>query len=119
MAAPQNRAATPNSSSKATPTQIVEAITLTDVTNQILTNAQVLYPRESNLRVITAQTPSGLLYHSLLTADKPQPKEAVYPVQATKVVIKSQGAQERRGALMDLLMETERKVGKEILTKIK
>ena len=80
-------------------------------------NASILFPKEQNLRVVTAQTPSGLLYHSMLVADKPQPKEAQYKVNDTKIVVKSQGAQERRGAMMDLLQETEKKVGKELLSK--
>ena len=82
-----------------------------------IANAAILFPREQNIRVVTAQTPSGLLYHSMLVADKPQPKEAQYKINDTKIIVKSQGTQERRGAMVDLLQETERRIGKELLSK--
>ncbi|KAL9079586.1 MAG: hypothetical protein Q9157_001523 [Trypethelium eluteriae] len=110
-----NRVSTPTSGNKSTSQPVAEVVTLSDLTQQILANAEILFPREEHLRVVTAQTPSGLLYHSLLVADKPQPKEAQYRINDTKIVVKSQGTQERRGALMDLLQETERRVGKELL----
>ncbi|KAI9667249.1 MAG: hypothetical protein M1821_000062 [Bathelium mastoideum] len=111
------RVATPTSPNKNPLTPALDVVTLSDISQQVVTNAAILFPKERNLRVVTAQAPSGLLYYCMLVADKPQPKEARYKIDDFKIVVKSQGTQDRRRAILDLLEETEKRVGKELLSK--
>lgn len=117
---------------KAAAHQALEVSTVSDVTSQILSehtvkhkivnsslikeaNAQALYTRESGLKVVTAQTPSGLIHYcSILANEKPDPKYPNIPPRV-KVVLQGDGAVNRRNAMMALLDQTEKRVAKEIL----
>ncbi|GAB7357773.1 hypothetical protein MBLNU459_g0421t1 [Dothideomycetes sp. NU459] len=100
---------------KATSPQVLEVITISDITSQILANAQALYTREQDLKVVTAQAPSGLIHYcSIIANEKPDPNYPNIPPRV-KVVLQGDGATNRRTAMMTLLEQTEKRVAKEIL----
>jgi hypothetical protein len=78
-------------------------------------NAQALYPREKNLKVVTARSLNGMIHYcAIVGEDAVDPR---YPkiAAATKVVLQGDSATDRRTAMMTLLEQTEKKVAKEIL----
>ncbi|KAK5681944.1 hypothetical protein LTS10_006478 [Elasticomyces elasticus] len=95
-------------------TSVQEVITVTDITNQILTNAQVLFPREQDLKVVSAQAQSGVMHYASLVASDPK-SASVH--KEYKVVLNGPGEKYRRESMMGLLDETERRVAKQILKK--
>ncbi|KAK4894429.1 hypothetical protein LTR27_007314 [Elasticomyces elasticus] len=95
-------------------TSVQEVITVTDITNQILTNAQVLFPREQDLKVVSAQAQSGVMHYASLVASDPK-SASVH--KEYKVVLNGPGEKYRRESMMGLLDETERRIAKQILKK--
>ncbi|KAK5731346.1 hypothetical protein LTR15_001285 [Elasticomyces elasticus] len=101
-------------------TTVQEVITVTDITNQILmlrirvANAQVLFPREQDLKVVSAQAQSGVMHYASLVASDPK-SASVH--KEYKVVLNGPGEKFRRESMMGLLDETERRVAKQILKK--
>ncbi|KAK3648547.1 hypothetical protein LTR56_007371 [Elasticomyces elasticus] len=95
-------------------TSVQEVITVTDITNQILTNAQVLFPREQDLKVVSAQAQSGVMHYASLVASDPK-SASVH--KEYKVVLNGPAVRYRRESMMGLLDETERRVAKQILKK--
>ncbi|KAK5122050.1 hypothetical protein LTR85_004296 [Meristemomyces frigidus] len=77
-------------------------------------NAEVLFPRERDLKVVTAQAPSGLLHYSTLMASDPK-SASVH--KEYKIVLQGPGEKDRRGSMMKLLEDTEKRVAKQILHK--
>ncbi|TKA27118.1 hypothetical protein B0A54_17060 [Friedmanniomyces endolithicus] len=51
---------------------VQKVITITDITNQIISNAEVLFARERDLKVVSAQVPTGLLHYASLVASDPK-----------------------------------------------
>ncbi|KAK0827749.1 hypothetical protein LTR73_005351 [Friedmanniomyces endolithicus] len=51
---------------------VQEVITITDITNQIITNAEVVFAREHDLKVVSAQVPTGLMHYASLVASDPK-----------------------------------------------
>ena len=77
-------------------------------------NAQALFPREKNIKVVTAQAASGLMHYCSVVADDFLPDYPNIP-QRPKVMLRGTGASTRRTAMMALLDETERRVCREVL----
>ncbi|KAJ9645955.1 hypothetical protein H2199_002998 [Coniosporium tulheliwenetii] len=112
------------------PEQIhVEAASMSDLVEQIIANAAVLFPGAS-VKVTTAFAPprrsvgSSLIFggnvcHALLVA----PKNEERPTSRYKLLMKGPGvsgikarpAEQRRQAIAGMLEEVERRVGKELL----
>ncbi|TKA65271.1 hypothetical protein B0A55_10089 [Friedmanniomyces simplex] len=93
---------------------VQEVVTITNITNQILTNAEVLFARERDLKVVSAQVPTGLMHYASLVASDPK-SASVH--KEYKVVLTGPGEKNRRDSMMKLLEETERRVAKQILKK--
>ncbi|THW17735.1 hypothetical protein D6C98_09618 [Aureobasidium pullulans] len=110
--------------------QVLQVITVSDITSQITGNSiplatspfssQVegaLYPREKGLKVVSAQSPNGMIHYCAVVGE--EASDPKYPKIAprTKVVLQGDSATDRRTAMMTLLEQTEKKVAKEILKK--
>ncbi|THX87601.1 hypothetical protein D6D02_09207 [Aureobasidium pullulans] len=97
--------------------QVLQVITVSDITSQIAANAQALYPREKGLKVVSAQSPNGMIHYCAVVGE--EASDPKYPKIAprTKVVLQGDSATDRRTAMMTLLEQTEKKVAKEILKK--
>ncbi|KAK4887920.1 hypothetical protein LTR28_003181, partial [Elasticomyces elasticus] len=81
------------------------------------TNAQVLYPHERDLKVVTAQVPSGLIHYTSIVANKSlNPRIADAP-REYRPMMQGRGSKTRREAMMELLEETEKRVAREVLKK--
>ncbi|KAK1052049.1 hypothetical protein LTR12_014600 [Friedmanniomyces endolithicus] len=93
---------------------VQEVITITDITNQIITNAEVIFAREHDLKVVSAQVPTGLMHFASLVASDPK-SASVH--KEYKVVLTGPGEKNRRDSMMKLLEETERRVAKQVLKK--
>lgn len=82
-------------------------------------NASIIFPSTPRLRVTTALNPSGLLCHALVVG----PKNDDSKTSRFKMLLKGPGVpgvkaepgRGRRHALIGLLEEVERRVGKEML----
>ncbi|KAF2083554.1 hypothetical protein K490DRAFT_69714 [Saccharata proteae CBS 121410] len=106
----------------------MQVTTLTDLVSRIQENTTVLYPAIPRLRVTTALAPQSaafgapkrgqLVYHALVLAPKNEERETSrygVLIKGPGVVAGGRGSGERREALMGLLEEVERRVGKEML----
>ncbi|KAK3116707.1 hypothetical protein LTR53_002616 [Teratosphaeriaceae sp. CCFEE 6253] len=123
---------------------VQEVVTLQDITHQIINcatvadcattqaNAEVLFPREQDLKVISAQVPTGLMHYASLVASDPKSASVhnvgrsherhglahqLIPKQEYKIVLTGPGEKNRRDSMMKLLEETERRAAKQILKK--
>ncbi|THW37668.1 hypothetical protein D6D22_07109 [Aureobasidium pullulans] len=107
----------PPSIKQGTGEQVLQVITVSDITSQITANAQALYPREKGLKVVSAQSPNGMIHYCAVVGE--EASDPKYPKIAprTKVVLQGDSATDRRTAMMTLLEQTEKKVAKEILKK--
>lgn len=93
--------------------------TMTDLVDRIQENASILFPASPRLKVSTALAPSGLLCHGIVVG----PKNEESKTSRYKVLLKGPGVpgvksepgRGRREALVGLLEEVERRVGKEML----
>ena len=96
----------------------------------ILANAEVLFAREHDLKVVSAQVPTGLMHFASLVASDPKSASVhrvlvlvfscrllLTLVQEYKVVLTGPGEKNRRDSMMKLLEETERRVAKQVLKK--
>ncbi|KAK0661777.1 hypothetical protein DIS24_g2260 [Lasiodiplodia hormozganensis] len=100
--------------------ETVQITTMTDLVERIQENASVLFPASPRLRVTTALAPSGLLCHAVVLG----PKNEESKTSRYKLLLKGPGVpgvkhepgRGRREALIGLLEELERKVGKEMFT---
>ncbi|KAK8214970.1 hypothetical protein BKA81DRAFT_355960 [Phyllosticta paracitricarpa] len=95
----------------------LEVTTMTDLVERIQESASIVFPATPRLRVSTALAPSGLC-HALVAA----PKNGESKTSRYKLVLKGPGVpgskddpgKGRREALVALLEEVERRVGKEL-----
>jgi hypothetical protein len=78
-------------------------------------NAQALYPREKNLKVVTARSPNGMIHYCAVVGEEAVDPKYPKIAAVTKVVLQGDSATDRRTAMMTLLEQTEKKVAKEIL----
>ncbi|KAK0301726.1 hypothetical protein LTR54_018160 [Friedmanniomyces endolithicus] len=101
---------------KAFAADVQEVITITDITNQIISNAEVLFARERDLKVVSAQVPTGLLHYASLVASDPK-SASVNKVTEYRVVLTGPVEKNRRDSMMKLLEETEHRVAKQVLKK--
>ncbi|TKA64102.1 hypothetical protein B0A49_06194 [Cryomyces minteri] len=93
----------------------MEVTTTADITSQILTNAQVLYASDKDLKVVTSQVPSGLLFNTCVVAYRALNPRVSSDARGYKVIMKGPGEKTRRAAMMKLLEETEKRVSKEVV----
>ncbi|EKG16662.1 hypothetical protein MPH_06116 [Macrophomina phaseolina MS6] len=92
--------------------------TMTDLVDRIQENASILFPASPRLKVSTALAPSGLLCHAIVVG----PKNEESKTSRYKVLLKGPGVsgvkndpgRGRREALVGLLEELEKRVGKEM-----
>ncbi|KAK3680082.1 hypothetical protein LTR78_000459 [Recurvomyces mirabilis] len=84
---------------------------MTDITQQIITNAEVLFSRDHDLKVITAQARASLHYAALMASDN----KSASINKEYKTLLVSAGEPTRRESVLKLLEETERRIAKQIL----
>ncbi|KAL0260626.1 hypothetical protein SLS55_004316 [Diplodia seriata] len=100
--------------------ETVQITTMTDLVERIQENASVLFPSSPRLRVTTALAPSGLLCHAVVLG----PKNEDSKTSRYKVLLKGPGVpgvkaepgRGRREALIGLLEDLERRIGREMLS---
>lgn len=100
--------------------QTMQVTTLTDLVERIQENASIIFPASPRLKVSTALAPSGLLCHAIVVGPKNEESKS----SRYKVLVKGPGVagtksdpgRGRRAALMALLEEVEKRVGKEMLS---
>ncbi|THW65179.1 hypothetical protein D6D20_02319 [Aureobasidium pullulans] len=106
--------------------QVLQVITVSDITSQITGNSIPLATSpfssqvegvEKGLKVVSAQSPNGMIHYCAVVGE--EASDPKYPKIAprTKVVLQGDSATDRRTAMMTLLEQTEKKVAKEILKK--
>ncbi|THZ97314.1 hypothetical protein D6C82_06502 [Aureobasidium pullulans] len=116
----------PPSIKQGTGEQVLQVITVSDITSQIAGNSIPLATSpfssqvervEKGLKVVSAQSPNGMIHYCAVVGE--EASDPKYPKIAprTKVVLQGDSATDRRTAMMTLLEQTEKKVAKEILKK--
>ncbi|KAK4554343.1 hypothetical protein LTR86_008551 [Recurvomyces mirabilis] len=97
-------------------------VTVNDITQQIISppsdskfhnvaNAEVLFSRDHDLKVITAQARATLHYAALMASDN----KSASINKEYKTLLVSAGEPTRRESVLKLLEETERRIAKHIL----
>ncbi|KAF2216213.1 hypothetical protein CERZMDRAFT_93510 [Cercospora zeae-maydis SCOH1-5] len=91
-----------------------EFVNLADIQKQILTNAEVLFPAHSDLRVITGKLSQTARYAAVVSRDDATPGPNATGA-AYRIVAQGPAEADRRLAVMKLLDDIERRIATEIM----
>ncbi|KXS96572.1 hypothetical protein AC578_1947 [Pseudocercospora eumusae] len=91
-----------------------EFMDLEGVCRQIIINAEVLFPRQIDLRVITGKAGKGLHYAALMARDTSNPDANVNDI-GYKILAQGPSESNRRASVMKLLDDVEKRVAKDVM----
>jgi len=99
---------------KISPENVQEGITIDEIRSQILSNAEILFQHNRDLKVISGQSQNGLNHYTSIVANDAKPGSSH---KDYKIVMSGGGGSNRRASMMALLVDTEKKIAKTIMKK--